>query len=328
MKLSTRRALLVAPKFHTYHEDLIEALESLSYDVVYLKDKPTSTLYKIVSKFSMRLKSLIEKWFFLFNAAKYSKAYDLVLVVKGQALQPGIIESLKKNSPGAKFVFYQWDSIQNNPNFWRLYEYFDSVVTFDPRDARDYGLGYLPLFYTKFVPQPPLSDRPLDILFVGTLHSERLVLVKKLVKFCKERGIYFKFHIYCPLLLQVRYFISGKIKLSDLSLISFRSISRKELRESYISSKVVFDVPLGSQSGLTIRSIEALGAGAILYTSNETVVELSWTDFESVQFFDSEEPDFSNLVSLLRLKSVGFPPMLRGLERQAWLKCLIGADDE
>ena len=48
---------------------------------------------------------------------------------------------MKKKLPKAKFVMYQWDSMEQS-HYNSIIKYFDKVKTFDMSDSKIYNLNY------------------------------------------------------------------------------------------------------------------------------------------------------------------------------------------
>ena len=66
---------------------------------------------------------------------------DFVLVIRGQFLSLPVLDYMKKHfHSGCRYIFYQWDSVRNNPNALEIADFFDLRFTFDPIDAKKYNI--------------------------------------------------------------------------------------------------------------------------------------------------------------------------------------------
>ncbi len=107
-----------------------------------------------------------------------------VLVIKGEALSPKSIERLRRAMPQARFTLYFWDSYRNMPkDSPEKVNLFDRSFTFDNQDAKkDLRLIYRPLFFLDDYAVLPKVQPDIDLLFLGTVHSDRYSILAKLSK--------------------------------------------------------------------------------------------------------------------------------------------------
>ena len=91
------------------------------------------------------------------------------------------LNKIKELHPEAKLIIYHWDSIANNRNALRILPVFDRAFSFDKPDCEKLGIRFLPLFYLRDYEeiggQEP--DYRYDLLFVGTVHSDRYGLLRR-----------------------------------------------------------------------------------------------------------------------------------------------------
>lgn len=107
--------------------------------------------------------------------------YDIIFIINGQTLSPFFLRYLKQCFPSARFVLYMWDSFKNRPGWKRCLDSFDSVLTFDSKDSFEYGIALRPLFYGRgFTVSPPASHEIYRLSFIGTAHSDRYDVIKRL----------------------------------------------------------------------------------------------------------------------------------------------------
>lgn len=282
------RVLLIAPEFYSYHHDLLNALNKISEQVVFYPEMKQTVLYRLSSRLSQHLKKKLENKHIegLFKLSK-TDTFDAVFIVRGATLTPDTLSVLKGNMHDASFYLYQWDSYQQT-DYRPLINYFDSVSTFDSKDAAELNLRYEPLFYTDVYQNIDSieTERPYDLVFFGAYHSDRLAVIKHFEKFLSEAGLVFKSHLYIkkiPLLFRL---LKKEIKFSDLRFFKTYSVSAKEIAQSYGQTKVVLDIELSIQSGLSMRTFEVLGSGAKLITTNKNIVKEEFYNSEQIMVID------------------------------------------
>lgn len=200
-----------------------------------------------------------------------NKHFDYVLVLKGTYMQEEHIELLQKYHPDAKYVLYFWDSMKRMDNGDILIKYFQNVYSFDSEDCKLYGFRLRPLFYLQ-------TEKPdeikYDVSFIGNSHSDRLKIIQELKAFCKANSISYRFVL--PVggstYYKAKYLKKGLLA-DDADIISCKSIPYIEYLGITRKSKVIIDIPSPDQSGLTIRTIEALATGIKVITTNKHITE-------------------------------------------------------
>ena len=131
-----------------------------------------------------------------------------------------------------------------------------------------------PLFYFK--DQIKIGqEKTIDVSFVGNDHTDRYELLKRVKRICNDNGLSYKF---CLLIGKIEYtkfirfpFLKSKYAKEDAEMFSESGVSYSEYVDIISKSKVVIDMPYEGQTGLTMRTVEALAMGARLITSNEAI---------------------------------------------------------
>ena len=78
-----------------------------------------------------------------------------------------------------------------------------------------------------------------------------------------------------------------KSKVTDFSFIP---MSRSELMDFYLRSRIQLDIQHPNQTGLTMRTIETLGAKKKLITTNHLVKEYDFYRPENILIVDRDNP--------------------------------------
>lgn len=283
------KLLLVMPYFNSYHIKIRDELERLGFDVTLIRD--SSKFVKLV-----HLKFLSKKlfhfymqqvWPLLFMFRARGK-YDVLLVIKGEELTPRICDKLINNSTLKKSLLYLWDSIAHNPKTEDILKYFNVRLSFDNADCKidDYQLELFPLFFAnEFECADYDNDLPAkyDFCCIGAFKEERVSFLLDIENVFKKKPRSYFFKLYMPWNQYLRKIITipgfyGKYG----RFIFFKKMSLKTVSAIVHESRVVVDVPDKVQSGLTMRTFEALGAKKKLLTTNLNVVCYSFYNSNNI----------------------------------------------
>lgn len=277
----TNSLLLISPKTYNYHQILFDACDQAGIDYFWFDERPfSSSLFKFFSrKFNKIFRKLSARHYLrrLQKLIRSGFSPSHILVIKGESIHPSIIVYMKSAFPEAKLILYFWDSINNLPGYKSLSCLFDSVASFDSADCRLNGWSYYPLFCGN--PSKlknsciPRKERYLyDWSFVGVVHSDRLLILDKLIRNSPADSRFYAY-VYFPSLLHSLYCLIA----SPLQFISLRQhfysqpLGPGQLSTVYGQSRCVLDIHHPAQTGLTMRTIESVVSGVKLATTNASV---------------------------------------------------------
>lgn len=284
IELSGKSILFVAPKFYNYHQQIIDFMESKNAKVTFYSEDIYTPLYRISNKiFPLLAKYLKQKYVDEMLYKITQNLYDFVFVIRGGILSPLIMDELKLKLPNAKFIMYQWDSNKQS-QYENIIQYFDIVKTFDKKDAYNFNIEYLPLYYSKDYEnlKQHKSEKLYDISFFGAYHSDRLNIIRFIENFCRLNNLEFKYHLYITKMGLFRLFCLGIIKISDMKYLKTYTVGIKEILDVYRHSFSVLDIELNIQDGLTMRTFEALGSGLKLITTNKNIINEPFYNEENI----------------------------------------------
>jgi hypothetical protein len=290
----SKRVLFIGIGFYDYEESIIKEFQKQNYEVDYFSETPqNSLLYRIYSRLgnSDRIKEIKERH--SKNIVDNSnKEYNLIFCIKCESFSTRALELLKEKNPNAKFVLYLWDSIVRIDGIKEKLLYFDQIFTFDRLDAiENENLIFSPLFFREeYLNKEENSNPENDIYHLGWYHTDRLTLLKKVAAYCEDNKLKFTFVLFTG---YFSYFIQsifgGQLKNNKKFLI-FKSVSAQTNYENIIKSKVTLDIAHPSQSGLTIRTIELLGAQRKIITTNNDILNYDFYDATNVLIIDRNNP--------------------------------------
>jgi len=206
------------------------------------------------------------------------------------------IQRLRQALPAARFTLYFWDGYGNMPaDSHQKVALFDRAFTFDLADARtDSRLTYRPLFFLdRYAHLPPVSQ-DIDLLFFGTAHGDRYPVLKRLQR-ALPPGARFEQILYFPskLVYGLRRLFDARLHGARRSEFIFEPLGKEAILRLLARTRIVVDIERPVQSGLTIRTLECLGAGRKLATTNASVRETDFYNPANVAVLDRQQPVLS-----------------------------------
>ena len=288
-----RRALLVAPRFFGYELEIREQMARDGWVVDFLPDRPFHAAgLKAVTRVWPSLTAPAANRFYAAELGRLAAArYDLVLVIQGESIFEPTLRLLRTAFPSARLVFYTWDSISNKPRSKKQLPLYDDCFSFDQADAARCGIGFRPLFFTPGFERPAPAHAAFDISFVGTIHSDRYAIVRKVAQQLEDPSRAF-WHLYlqAPWMFAARRMFTNTVAGAARSEFSFASLPRATVQDIFFKSRAVLDIEHPAQRGLTMRTIEALGSHTKLVTTNATVSGYDFYDPANIAIIERENP--------------------------------------
>lgn len=287
--LSDKKILYIAPRFFGYEQEIAQEMKKQGAIVDMLPDRVFDTpLMTAITKVKRELVLPFADRIYKEKLIEFSRThYDLIFVINGQTLSDRFLQDLKRSYPSAKFILYLWDSVNNRPSTVRKLKYFDSIFSFDPRNSQKYGLNFRPLFYTSGFGLKKNRNTTYDISFIGTMHSDRYKIIQNLLgqlpdstkvflhQFLKAEWV---FHYY--------KITNSDYKNANINHFKFKSLEKKKVQEIFFASKAILDIEHINQTGLTVRTFEALGSEKKLITTNQTIVDYDFFNDENIFVLD------------------------------------------
>lgn len=296
------RILFVAPKFFGYEKLIKEELERLGCRVDWHDDRPASTaLVKALIRFRPELVSYMSKNYFdhIIDDSR-GKNYDVVFVIKGEALSVERLQRFRHYQPKAQFLYYTWDSLKNFKDSREKLECFDKVYSFDRFDSlTNSKVKHLPLFYVRVyeeLTKSSLKDivQDIDLLFLGSIHSDRYAVVKRIFNAAKQSlpniSTYAYFFYQSKWVFTLRKLVDSRFMSIPWRSIKWQSLNLKKTFAFISRSRILVDVHHLGQTGLTMRTIESLGAQKKLITTNADVINYDFYCPENICVVDRIYP--------------------------------------
>ena len=328
-KLKNRRILFISVATFNYEKEIAKELKNNGAIVDYYDERPSNSIF---AKGIIRLKRSIYQnkinsyYNNILNKTKCFK-YDYFFVIKGEVVPSFFIEKFKLKNPECQLIFYTWDPFSNNKNTDIILKYFDKLFTFDSVDAKKYNLHFRPLFYLndyKEVKNSLTAETKYDLLFLGTAHSDRYVISNKLVNWCENNKLkaYAYYYMQGKIVFLYKKIFDKSFKIFNIKKLSFESLNLYEILELYKKSKVILDIHHPNQTGLTMRTIEALGAGKKLITTNHEIKKYSFYNEKNIYLIDRENPIITKEFIKSNIEEIPLE-FLEAMSINGWLKSIF-----
>lgn len=293
-----KKVLFIAPDFFNYSAIIKNKLIEKNYEVDWFDDRPSTN---IIDKCLLRvnrnfLKRKIKKYFYnkIFKAMEENK-YDIVFVILGQSFNKEMFDDLKEINPKAKFILYLWDSVKNFPHIENLSKAFDKTYSFDSQDCEKYGYEFLPLFYIHEKKND--LDIIYDVTFIGTIKKGKLSLFNKIRTELNDKYTknYFYLYLQSKLVYFYNKFFNKEFRRTKIRDFNYNKLNYEKNNEIILQSKIILDIPMANQNGLSIRTFESLGYHKKIITTNKNVLNYDFYRPENIYYYDGEKIDFDNI---------------------------------
>ena len=256
--------------FYSYKDAIVNEMEKNGYSVDWFSD--TIKLNVAESLFSLVFPIYKRKKFDrYFKKTISNKKYDLVVIVFGGFyFREKHISILREAYQGTPIVYYAWDSVKNFPHTEELIKSCDKAFTFDEDDAKHYSIPLLPLFYIEKASLE--REKKYKISIIATLFNKKIESINKVVRFTESIDNKYVFLKVKSKLhaIEMRIKNDGSFK-GIKKYCSYQALSHREMIDVFEQSIAVVDFPIPNQTGLTIRTFEALALKCKVITTNANI---------------------------------------------------------
>jgi hypothetical protein len=286
------RLLFITPSFFGYEKVIVDAFRSRGIDVDLADERPSnSAVGRAVLRLAPKLvQSSLKRHYDDLLARFGDVEYDGLLAIKGENLPEWFLREFRARNPGAVTMFYSFDAISNSSHCVSLFPLFDRLYSFDRGDVARYPvLEYKPLFYSAdFAHADPARPSRYLASFVGTLHSDRYEFVRAITRDLDIQRTLSYFYSQAKWYFLVQRLTDRRNRRVSASEVSFDKMDRAQVAEIFASSRAVIDFQRPGQSGLTMRTFEALASGAALITTNASVTDEPFYSADRVLVVDRD----------------------------------------
>ncbi|EHU4848405.1 hypothetical protein OTE47_001468 [Vibrio vulnificus] len=286
-----KNILLIAPSTYGFYNHIICSISKLENKVAFFDEHAINKgsmhaklFYKLSSGIIMSVHTRYIKK--IINSTQLN--YDIVIVIRGEYLNSRALKTLKVAFKDAVFIMYQWDFEKNLPLLKSQVSYFDAVYSFDKHDSNKFGFVHKPLFFNTLHESFSGVRKKYLFNFVGTDHSDRNKVIKDFIEANDVSIDQFFLHLFRP----KKSILLNALKNPkflfdrDLSLYKHFPLDEESTIKSMAESEIIVDITQPEQTGLTMRTLEALGLKRKLVTTNKDVVNYDFYHPNNVFLID------------------------------------------
>ena len=299
MNGNNEQILLIAPVFFDYYKEIIAESERLGYSVTFFPDTHSNNnLIKAIGRVKKEFINLMTHRFFVSKILPLikSKRFSKVLIIASMNFSylPEDIKIIHDINKNTEIIAYQWDSERNMPYFVKSHPYIDRIFTFDLQDCKNSEkYHFLPLFYIPIyerVGHNAQEEMVYDCSYIGTAHPKKLAEISNISRQLEKRFPKQFIYHYMPSRLKFIYHKIKNIEYKNVKFKDFKHIklSQEEIADIMKKSFCILDAPQEGQTGLTMRTIECLGAKKKLITTNADIKKYDFYDERNVLVFDGK----------------------------------------
>lgn len=226
---------------------------------------------------------------------------------------------------------YQWDSEKNLPYSTGIHKYMDQLYSFDRNDCHNSSkYTFLPLFYTRMYEEIGQEEAPeyrYDCSYIGTAHPQKFKDINAVSAAIKDVMPRQHIYHYMPSKLKFIYhkLLAPEFKGVKMSEFQTEKVSSGHVREIFKESRCVLDAPQAGQTGLTIRTIECLGAKRKLITTNKDIINYDFYNERNILVFDGGRIDGNSQFFTSEYEEVDEATYKKYSLRE-WLKTMLKGD--
>lgn len=273
-----------------FNEHIATVLKEKGHNVHHInfnkyKYKYPNLLYRVSNFFLKALfkKNLKTMYFgkkIIGNLKKNKETQDVILVIKGDFIDPKSVIELKKY--GKKTIAYFNDNTRRCPKITQVIPHFDHVFSFEKEDCEKYKLKFATNWiYNRSKADKTLSNNFKYQVFNIVSKDKRLPTLSRIATDLKVKKISYKFFVYDK---------NYDKKKSNIDFIN-NHISLTDVKEYTNNSQVLLDINRKNQYGLTFRVFESLGLEKKLITTNADIINYDFFNENNILVIDEKNPN-------------------------------------
>lgn len=209
-----------------------------------------------------------------------SNKFDLFISVN-QFHSKEFISLLKKENNKIVTVLFLWDKLETTELKKTISEY-DFVFSFDPVDCEKYGFIFRPSFFVPQKNEGILTKKNIDVYYLGKFKdNERYKYITSLYDVCEGIGVSSHLRLYVD---------KKNIKNAPFHpVITNKKVSYIENIKMAKKAKVIIELNIENQTGLTLRSLECLSSKSKLITNNRHIINYDFYDENNIFIINSTD---------------------------------------
>ena len=296
--LKGKRVLFFAPAFFNYEKLIANKIKELGAEVDLYDERSINSAWEraVLKVIPFVFCKKTETYYKSIIKENIDKDYDYILIIKGEMVTKKIISTLREVFPNARMCLYLYDSVNNVPGIAKKFFLFDSISSFDLKDCEQYAtLKFRPLFFADQFRTKVKTEKKFkyDISFIGTIHSDRYSIIKKVDAFAKNSNLSTFWYLYLQSKFIFYFYKLTKKEFRNVQIDTFMfdKMSVDSISKIVDDTKVVLDVQHPKQTGLTMRTIEMIGMNKKIITTNDSIKRYDFYDPGNIAIISRKDVD-------------------------------------
>jgi hypothetical protein len=213
--------------------------------------------------------------------------FPIADALSGEELTP-IIQDEQNRNVRMKDLLSLPQLVEKFKYFEEKFRYFDRLLSFDSNDCMAHPeLIFRPNFYTDDCDD--ISEKEVyDWSFCGTIHSDRLNVIRQIRAISQQRG--YTYDLYPYLQSRQVYWLYRMTRKEFLNTTPedfiYEKLTFDDSVKEMAKSRVIVDIEHPDQSGLTTRTLITVAMGKKLITTNEDTVNYDFYDPDMIWIID------------------------------------------
>ena len=218
--------------------------------------------------------------------------YDFIIFIDCEMPTEHVLQECRRAFPDARLCLHLWDSLDNLKGVKNKFRYFDYISSFDRRDAKECDLVFRPLFYSDEYKTADSNEQTreyrYDLSFIGTIHSDRYSIIRKIQAFTNTMYIYP--YLQSKFIYYFYFMTKSEFRGTKITDFKFEKINSKDIANVVRESRAVLDIQHPKQRGLTMRTLEMLGMKKKFVTTNEDIQNYDFYNPNNICIIDRNNP--------------------------------------
>lgn len=256
-----------------YTDDMIKQL-SLRREFVGISSK-LSILKRVIRKISKLLKINLSSIYLNKKLSKIKDTNETQIIIF-DIFWSQEIDYLNKKFPKSKVKIWYWNQITSKDNIDYL-KMKNRVYTFNKIDSVKYKINYIDQFYWNTQEEMEANIEKQKVYCLA-LNKKRYEFIERIYIKLKKLGVDSEFYIVKD--------SNEKSKILDLKK---KFLSYSENVEKIKENNCILEIVRDNQTGLTLRTLEALFFKKKLITNNKEIKKYDFYKPENILYIESEE---------------------------------------
>jgi hypothetical protein len=249
---------------------------------------PEGTIGKILGKLHVPILMPLTEYVISKKYLK-NKKYDLILIIKGRGIGKVLMQKLRGCSN--RVIGFTWDSFRYNKAPLRWYRYATKFYTFDYRDADNFKIPVVELF-SSLPSQKEEKKIEHNISAIFRNHSGRLKYLDKVLGILDPPRKFIYIYEQNIFFFLINFFSHPFLYFKYLNFIHIKPLQYDIYFQKLEASKFTLDYAHPSQSGITIRSFEALSKKTMIISNNPYMQRSAFfNNSNTIYFSENDNPE-------------------------------------